>query len=264
MTYPHEFINAVKLSIKEDFYLGTGNPNAKILIIGKEAAIDMEKNIGQYENEFKKNARAWQANIENNIQLDNLRNCNGFDLNPLYPYKGQLNKVASFDKEGKIKRGIGGTSRTWYYYQKLTEGILDPLEKSAFINFHEHSFTTELNQVCGSYSHKIPRIDRLNSIQARQRLLRQNFFQHFPVIIVAVGHYVRDFQIDLQNLFEVRFKGERIDIDDNNWVNVHREIEGQQKKILLHTNQLSMINNDLIIKLSEICRNFIADHRLVI
>jgi hypothetical protein len=248
--YSKAFEGAVKASLEKNLYVGTGNPSSSILIIGKEASIDMNADADQYEKEFSANARDWQQNIAKGTEYSNMPNHH----NPLFPYKGQLNKVESRDKSGGIVKGAGGTSRTWYYYQKLIDGILRDGQKSATIDFHAHSFITELNQVTGRYSHLTDKEKRKASILERQELLRMEFFQSFPVVIVAAGHYVRDFDINLQALFNVNFVGPTVAVGTSNWINVHRQHDGASPKLLLHTNQLSMVSNALVEKLVEVCR----------
>lgn len=46
-----------------NLYLGTGNPNSNILIIGKESAIDSVLNKEQYEREIVNNAIDWRRNL---------------------------------------------------------------------------------------------------------------------------------------------------------------------------------------------------------
>lgn len=258
VNYNKEFIDVIQFSKNNDLYLGTGNPSSNILIIGKEAAIDASLNHYQYEIEFKNNLRDWESNHIDNKQWSDIKQWSGDNYNPLYPYKGQKKTVESRDSSGLIKNGAGGTSRTWYYYQKLIDSILNNEDSDDGINFHENCFITELNQVTGSYSHTIPENLRMMSIEERKVLLQQDFFQRFPIVIVAVGHYVRDFNVDLETLFNVQFQDETLDLGSNNWINVHYQKDGNAPKLLIHTNQLSMIKNDLILSLAGICKGFIS------
>lgn len=203
---PPHFQNAVVFANVHGMYMGTGNPNAQLLMIGKEAAISMETNEEQYKREISNNSQDWLSNIQNNSQLEDVPSW--FDqkppvYNPLYPYKNQKNLVESRNKFGNIIRGNGGTSKTWHNYQQFCDAIYNDGRKSALINFHEHFFCTELNEMTGKYSKDVKRNERLVSIQHRKFLLEQPYFQIFPITIVAVGHYVRDFNIDLESLFDV-------------------------------------------------------------
>lgn len=101
--YPKSFIYCIfKLfssneNNKNLRFVGFGNPNSKILIIGKECSFDLksEQDSFFYKLENQDNLQQWIYNIENGIDLETLP-CweNNPDLyNPLYPYKGQFNKV---------------------------------------------------------------------------------------------------------------------------------------------------------------------------
>ncbi len=54
-----DFVNAYICPDGQDSYAGIGNPNAKILIIGKEAA------MGEADEKYKSNAFEWNENIKN-------------------------------------------------------------------------------------------------------------------------------------------------------------------------------------------------------
>lgn len=78
--------------------VGWGNPNAKILLLGKEPAIDMNTDSGrnQYSTEVASNRCDWRTNIENRTGFDEL-----FDKysdkriygNPLYPHCWQKSRI---------------------------------------------------------------------------------------------------------------------------------------------------------------------------
>ena len=64
--YSEEFKKLVKKGVEERFYIGTGNPDAKILIVGKEVATEGTEDIeiankASYDN----NAGFWDKNIKN-------------------------------------------------------------------------------------------------------------------------------------------------------------------------------------------------------
>lgn len=109
--YSQDFIELVKAAKDINFYIGTGNPQAKILIIGKEAAINKLDNKGklQYTREFENNISDWERDKEKNPSQ--IANWDLTNYSPLYPYKGQQFKVDQNEN--------GGTSRTWYNYQNF-------------------------------------------------------------------------------------------------------------------------------------------------
>ncbi|WJS93874.1 hypothetical protein NYQ10_17450 [Flavobacterium johnsoniae] len=264
VVYNSNFKEVIQLAKNKRLFIGSGNPNSKILFIGKEAAIDKEKSAGQYEEEYSKNTIDWNLNCSTNKQLNDVDNWFIKDRKPifnsLYPYKGQINKVERRDKSGKIISGHCGTSKTWYNYQKIIDSIYFNGVPSEFINFHELSFCSELNQETGSYSKDVPKNKRAASIELRKELFNSNFFRDFPIIILAVGHYVRDFKIDLENVFQINFNedlsqkySERL---QNEYINIHFDNLEKPTRLLIHTNQLSMVSNELINRLGMICKEF--------
>ena len=264
VNYSPKFNDVIQSAKNKRLFLGTGNPDAKILFVGKEAAIDKEKHPQYYEAEITNNVNDWEYNCNSSKQFDEVENFMYSGLlkyNPLYPYKGQKNKVQSRFENGEIKSGKGGTSRTWYNYQKIIDYLVYEDNKSLNINFHEHAFISELNQETGSYSKDIPINKRAESIEKRKELFATPFFREFPITIVAVGHYVRDFDINLEDIFKMKFheafsKEHSVGLNKE-YLNIHFDNMQNPTKLLIHTNQLSMVSNELIRKLGEVCSLFL-------
>ena len=242
MKYSKEFIDAVNMAKSEDFYLGTGNPNAKVLIIGKENAHDENSDRD-------KSARGeidtWLENIKNGTDASALPD-SFFDhdlLNPLYPFRGQRNTINNNKN--------GGTSRTWFNYQKLHDNIFNKGVKSEGINFHDHVFITELNDNPSPFSYLQDKLKRQASVNAKCKFFKESaFFQSFPVVILACSHYPRELGIDIISLFDVEFKGgtDHADNDTRQWYNVHYNKQGNSPKLVIHTRQLSMNIKDALLK----------------
>jgi hypothetical protein len=268
--YNSKFKEAIALAKKKKLFIGTGNPNSEIVFIGKEAAIDEKLYPEQHKRELENNTSDWENNDANEIQFSAVDNWFSRDsipkYNPLYPYKGQRNKVESRNKEGKILRGEGGTSKTWYNYQKIIDTVYYDGIPNTNINFHEYAFCSELNQITGPYSKTIPKKIRKESIDERKVLFDQPFFKEFPITIVAVGHYVRDFDIHLQDLFKMQFDEElSIKISEGlnkEYINIHYDDLQKPTKLLIHTNQLSMVSNELIKKLGTVCTDFLENRAI--
>lgn len=237
MEYRKEFIELID-SLKNDHnknlrFVGLGNPNSKILIISKECSFDLDKEQNRflYKLENQNNLQQWIYNIENGIDLETLP-CweNNPDLyNPLFPFKGQFNKV--------IHNNNDGTSQTWMQYQKLIDKILQK-DKPERIDFHKYAFITELSDVPMPSSRKSKKTKESINIRC-QKLLSHDFFKTFPVVIVPCGHYIRDYKINLEETFNQSYQRTN---DDEEWINVHRN----EDRLLLHTRHLSMCPNRLI------------------
>lgn len=78
-------------------------------------------------------------------------------------------------------------------------------------------------------------------------MFKHKFFQQFPIVIVAAGHYPKNYNIDLEKIFNVK---EGYDKD-----NVH--FNSDRTKILIHTRQLSQFSYTLLKSISQIVREFI-------
>lgn len=274
--YPDSFIELVHKtndnnSLLYGQYIGTGNPNARILILGKECAIAKDENQQQqqqYRNEILKNAANWKDNIDNQVTIENAdkdelweKDINS-QINPLYPYRGQYFK--------RNRNNNLGTNPTWYNYQKLLINILKdlnitvPIDKANKVFLHEYCFLSELNSETAKYSKDVDSIKRTKSIDSRKVLFDENFFQQFPIVIVAAGHYPHEHNIDLEKLFGVKWNGITINNKYNpslnrNWYNIHRETAHRNPKLLIHTNQLSVVTSELLNQLAKECNDFIKE-----
>lgn len=265
--YTLQFKEALNLCKQNKLFLGLGNPNAKILIIGKEAAIDKEKNPGHYEMEVENNVKDWEHNCDNNKQLDEVLSwfaeTTEQKYNPLYPYKGQKNTLLRKKKvDGQIVNNKG-TSKTWYNYQKIADKLVNNNSKNNEVNFHENMFISELNQESAKYSHLVAKEKRGQSIIKRKPLFETTYFREFPITIVAVGHYVRDFNVNLEELFGVVYSPELSAVHskglNNEFINIHFDLIEKPTRLLIHTNQLSMVSNELVDKVGDVCSVFMKE-----
>lgn len=259
MTYSKEFENLV-YSDQRDF-IGVGNPNAKILIVGKEPAIEKENNK-QKNLEIDDNVKQWRYNIKHNVDLSEVATLQfdesdiNYKYNPLYPYKGQEYKVRTRKNE-KSK----GTSKTWYQYQKLWNLIIYGQEHSRKIDYHEHCFSTELSTATEKYSSLVDDAKRSSSIEQRKLLLTHPFYQSFPIVILAVGHYPLNHNIDLESIFHTKWDGKTNPIGKF-WYNIHHT-STDSPKLLIHTNQLSMVSDDLIKAIAKECCYFASENNIL-
>ena len=119
--YTQAFKEAVAYCKASNLFVGYGNPNGKVLVIGKEAAhIGKEETT---ENLEKKKEELFQSNVsqwEHILSTNEVPNYDGerpiSHENPLYAYGNQFNK-RDIRKEGKPYNG--GTSSTYLNYEKL-------------------------------------------------------------------------------------------------------------------------------------------------
>jgi len=221
-----EFFNTIeeakKLNLK---YIGTGNPDAKILIIAKEPSF--EKTDAQRMYEFENNIEFWERDKEKSL-WDVPYNPAEM-ISPLCPFKGQLQKLNNGQNNG--------TSRTWLNYQKLHNYIFDDLDDSyGRINFHKNFFTTELNS---SPSPKTKDADTSSIVDRKSFIANSKFFQSFPVIILdGVGYFeISESKNEIEELFGVTFD-RNISEEEKQPVWIHQNFV--TKKLVLNTYQMSI------------------------
>ena len=177
-------------------FIGYGNPNADILIIGKECADD---NKERQEKFYSHNFEQWEESL--NGHGFSYR-CGGepYDFesgnfHPIYPFYKQLNKIGI---------GNGKTSSTYYYYQKLIDKVrarnVDNYTPSPYVDFFKDCFITELNDICRRNNKGLKKEKRqATEDHIRERfdwMRRTNFFDHFKVVILACGPYAKAIKED--------------------------------------------------------------------
>jgi len=199
----------------EHCFIGFGNPDSKILIIGKEPAL--RKELQEVDNvTVLENIRRWEEYLHGEKNLPTLNNTEWKDVpfnemrkyfNPARPFWGQLKKRNRVMPDSNEYHGNnGGTSTTWYWYQRVMDGVrgvaTNRIDK---VDFYNDCFITELSDVSKAYSNCGRREDTLISIQKRIELLKEPFFQDFPIVVAACGNYLDvlkgQFDIDVEKIF---------------------------------------------------------------
>nr|WP_319400919.1 hypothetical protein [uncultured Carboxylicivirga sp.] len=254
--FDSDFLETLGCCQNRKLYLGLGNPNADILILGKEL-IDDSLSI---EENGEKNIDSWNDIISNKRNFSDI---NHLEDNALFPWKGQQFTIRKVDKNGKIT-GEKGTSATWYFYQYLVDLILSKDKKTINddIEFHKYCFQSELNQLNAKMSHLIPKDDkiRIKSIKEREELFAQPFFNKFKIVIIACGHYQRDYSFDIEETFRVNWVQPTINISKGNWYNLHYSKDKNHPKIVIHTRQFSSgISSKLIKEIAKKCIEFMEN-----
>ena len=121
MEYNRQFKDLVNDERWENQYIGVGNPNAKILIVGKECAIDPNEQSVLFDRTFLQNWKDWRNNINNDIYFDSILEWQNDEeifikYNPLCPFYKQRFKRLKKLKDGSFN---GGTSNTARYVLKV-------------------------------------------------------------------------------------------------------------------------------------------------
>ncbi len=213
--YKESFRTLVLEGIANNTYIGIGNPNSKILIVGKEGS---ELNKQEDEISF---AKDWLPKIENN--------------------------EISFRrfKKADLVKGYSGEGHTWNKYQKLHDYIftedLDNREKNE-INFEEKIFTTEMNINRSKRANDAPK----DGMQERKdTFFRSEFIQQFPVIILACGDYIKNNEKvrEIDDIFGVEFDRE-YKTAQSFWTHYNPD----KTKLVIHTRQLSIAVSEELLK----------------
>lgn len=199
---PVSFDQLLKATQENNEYVGCGNPNASILIIASEPAIAPDEE--RYEWEMAKNNEKWHKWLTESVAETIVHDGVIYDISkfsPRFPYKGQKYSVRSEVEKDEVThiRSVAGTSRTWYNYQKLLDLVRGvDRSKAELLDFHDWCFTSELNTCCAKKSSEVDEEGRRLSIAKRagksNRFFSSDFFQGFPIVIVASRNYVHRYR----------------------------------------------------------------------
>ena len=235
-------------------YIGTGNPDAEVLFIGKEMGIDLKEHQNQYDATVSENINKWNEQ-PNGYEIVSGPKGNYWDFfSPWFPYYRQNNRIGKNDNVG--------TSRTEYYYQRIISAIYEiPEAEKQFLSLHMYAFLSELSTATARTSAEVNPDKRKQSIKNRKALWQTPFFQRFPITILGIGpnrNYIipgtdREDVINIEKDFKVKYVG-NLDIGKK-FINVHFSEDG--KRMLLHTSHLSASSNELIAKIGILCREFL-------
>lgn len=227
--YKKEYIELVEKGIN-NFYIGTGNPNSKILIIGKESAI--ENNDLPSLEWYRNNAKDWKKHIDN-------KTC----------------EVLEYHVDEKHPLRKSWSRNTWSKYQRLSDYIFEKNPENFKVDFLNHFFTSEIND---SPSKTTSKADKTNISSRKEILKTSKFYQDFPVIILACSNYITNTEDkrEINNIFDVEYIGDEIGkrfYSPGNWCFLHYNKE--KTKLVIHTRQLSSnVNNDLLKDIALVIR----------
>lgn len=240
--YTSEFKEVREYCEKNRLFVGEGNPNAKILFVGKEINGGIpDKNADPV---------AWIKDKSTEVVDWNIirwSNPDGYDL-------------------GKLETDIfcDHKNPTWTNYQKLVSGIIGRDLGRDNYNFLDHCFMTELSDIHlpnSNFPKTLPDTQqckevealRKKSLQDRAELLSKPFFCRFPIVIMGVGHYPMIHKFDIEKVFGVGWIKETTMLSTGNFYNKHYGPD----KILIHTRQMSTgVSDELISKIASLCISF--------
>lgn len=233
MIYSDEFKEFVDFCNHNGKYVGWGNPDSKILMVGKESALE-EPN--QFYND---NASMWNERINDGTIMEL---CHDIKQN------------------ANVAKGWG--VNTWSKYQKLKDYICnsDGFQKH-YVDFSTEMFTTEIND---APSLRTSRADK-SGISDRKELFRTSpFIQNFPVIVLACSNYIQnnDNIREIDDIFGVTYDGDdtgRFLFNKGNWFYTHHNTSG--RKLVIHTRQLSAdVKDDMLKQMAEIIKRHLEKY----
>ncbi|MFM9402738.1 hypothetical protein ACKLNQ_12465 [Myroides odoratimimus] len=226
--YKISFKEFVNKGVQDEFFVGTGNPNASVLIVGKESAIDNKDVIRM--NQYKCNAQTWQNHYKNNT-------CEVLEY--AIDYSNPLNKSWG--------------SNTWSKYQKLID-LIRGVESTKYVDFLKYVFTTEINDSPSLTTSKAIK-DSLN--QRKELFKNTDFIQEFPVVVLACSNYFVNSGelLEINNVFGVKYADVCKVYTKYNWFYVHYNQD--RTKMVIHTRNL---NSNVKAELIEDLAVLIKEH----
>ncbi len=238
--YTTDFNDVLVYCEKNRLFVGEGNPNSKILIIGKEIGGETPKSLAEIEVNSEK---CTMGNIQRWVTHE------GYDLSAV------KSSVLKADLE-KLKR----RNPTWTSYQKVVSRIIDRDLGQDNFDFLDHCFMTEMSDVHLPDSNHHRRffpaderqqVDKKRKASVKKRaeeLFTLPFFQRFPIVIIACGaSYQRQFDAEhnICSTWNVVWSGKPADVLSGkgklgNFYNDHRgKTTDGFDKIVIHTRQMS-------------------------
>lgn len=219
-----KYYNNTEKKTPNPFYIGFGNPNSEILILGKEKGFDFENNESQAFYESINNPKEWSSYLKDNLTftLEKKYENSGYYNNCFIPYLQKIKK----------------SGHTWNKYAKLIQEIY-PNEEFDSNFFLKKCFISEINHKPSTKS-----IIKKYDFEERFNFLKQPFYKSFRITILACGNYLNNNLIE--EIFDVKLK-EDLSKPNNKFVAFENG-----NRILVNTRQLSFdVSNLYISKISE-------------
>ena len=232
------YLEELLQTISENQYIGLGNPNAKILFIGKEAGAEIEEEM------FHGSAKSWKEKE--------------FNYSERYVQK---------------KKKIRNLNHTWQRYQKLYDCILSNLNIEFIkndkyeISFIENIFTTELSNLHAPNTKDAKKQEKFGEeLKLRKRdFFKSKFIEDFQIVIIFASDnkYIETYSGEICELFKVKFhKLHNPNAKDKIWIHSENEA-GKKPKLLIHTRQLTnRITNELIPNICDIVVDFMKTNSI--
>lgn len=217
-------INSIKQvpELANPYFIGFGNPESKVLFIGKEKAFSMTSSPHLLLQESINNILHWQL-------IANGKDSVNFEFNPKNPrsyHKGKLKTRHTWGKYAQVLVGLKDKELD------LKELLKDNSESSQ--NIFEHCFMTEVNHLPSKYS-KGKRL-----ISERKELLKNEFYKGFDVVIIGAKKYLNDEEI--KEIFKIKESKKDVLLGTkgrNNNIKITCDIYKSDSQFIVYCQQLS-------------------------
>ncbi|AUC84807.1 hypothetical protein CW731_05650 [Polaribacter sp. ALD11] len=238
MNYSKEFEELIENSIKKNQYVGLGNPNAKILFIGKEAGVPIGTTITHG------SANSWKE------------------------------KTNDYSKRFvPVEKNVRNHNHTWQKYEKVYNQIIAKLEKTKpkkedyEITFVENVFTTELSNLVAPTTNEAKQLDgfKFELKKRKEHFWKSEFIQKFPIVLITAtdNNYIETYEGEVCELFNVEYD-KKIDCakSDKMWIHYSKS---KNPKLVIHTRQLTNgASKELLDQISEVIADFINENSIKI
>lgn len=238
MSY-NEHFETLLSNIANDQIIGIGNPNAKILFIGKEPGIEIGKES------YHGSLKSWQDRIHNYS-------------NKYVPSEMNLRNL----------------NHTWQRYQKLYDQIIEKTTIKSNgdkndkyeITFIENVFTTELSNLHAPNTKEAKKQANFTSELKRRKeeYFNSSFIDNFPIILIFASdnNYIETYPGEVCEMFKVKFDS-LYEYPGKDKIWIHYSENKDKPKLVIHTRQLTnRISPDLIASLSDIISNFMHNYSI--
>jgi hypothetical protein len=229
----NQFDDLIQMCTASNMYLGWGNPNAQVLFVGKEAALNEKPD--------------WYVK-----QINDLKE---------YAYG---RKDINFKRYKQDDSHIFISAHTWSKYQKLHDFIFPNIKRETDVmNFEENIFVTEMNDNPAKRTNEAQkRINFKADVEKRKSLFfTHSYIKSFSVIVLACSGYIRNYgeekeTREIDNIFAVKYKYSFQTKTTKKPQSFHVHLSDDGKRLVIHTNQLSgsAASKELLEKLGKVIK----------
>jgi len=210
--------------LSNPYFIGFGNPDSKILFLGKEKGFDISIHPELLLKESINNIIHWDYINKVSKPIVHKEILDELDFNPLFPRFYHKRKISKRHTWGLYSQIIAGIN-TLNYDTIFTETV-------DFNNsFFKYCFISEINHIPSKYSQG----NKL--IGVRKNLLQQEFYRKFPIVIIGAKGYLT--LEEIKELFDIKVNGTEISLGSNKQheIKIHKFISENQT--IIYCNQLS-------------------------